>query len=351
MNHGQGQVTPLVSRWEGIVRRHTRMLRRGSPVRECAETILAGGELDAAACSTLLEALTQKSGKFWRERMVAAWCLGQCELSPPEWRESVTDGLRRVLKGDEFMDSGGRLWRAVKRNVIASVAIPGIPISVGLVLLSVIFGLPSIQDLETILFIGLKGSGLCFIALMGPAAVVSGILEDTRLGLARAAAARSLGERSDPLAAGLVARAMTDKPFEVRAAAEAVLQKVLSAVRPSDYGRLPANATVELCSSLDHASTEQSLWILEALRAAGTGGAAEPVRRLAEQTRSEAVLAAAAQVLPVLEERLRLETSAARLLRPEESPGEPGDILLRPASAATAVPEEQLLRPSVGPDA
>ncbi len=324
----------VAPRWDAVVKRHISELKRGSPVRECADGILAGAELTSEDCSTLLSALTTESSAQWRERFVAASCLG-ASPPPPEWIARVRDGLRRVLRIDEFLDPAGRLHRACTLTLRAVVIVTVVVITAHLATTGLEF--PPLLEI-------LGASIALYLLLIAPVVIASGVAEDKWISLAQAAAARSLGHLADPLAARLVAKAIRGPWVEVRQAAEYALPSVLAAMQPEHYGMLPPEATTTLCQLMWESSPEQAGRILDALGRAGAGAAAESVRRFAAQSLSNENRKAAERILPVLEERLRNETATARLLRPAESPENPAEVLLRPVGSATAVPEEQLLR-------
>ncbi len=202
----------------------------------------------------------------------------------------------------------------------------------------------------------LAGVGIAFFVLVLPILMFSNSREDFNLRDSVAEAVMSLGKLADPYAVGILARMHKRKCNVVRVTLNEVwearqsLLSALTAVHSEHYGLLPRDATLSLCDVLSDEDEELALPTLEALGRAGTGAAVQPVRRLAEDSKSEAIRSSAATVLPILEERLRIETGAARLLRPADSPEVPAEVLLRPASSATGVPEEQLLRPSDRPE-
>ncbi len=317
------------SRWDDIVRHHIRKLPRGMRVRKCAENILDGGKLNSADYTMLLDVLDKKSENPWREVLVSCWCLGSCEL-PTEKRDCATSELRRLLTRQQ----------APNRDLPAD-AIMGVLSAI------VMFIVGAIALFATILIFYQFGIPLFLFMLLVLASplIAIRILKASRNTLAQAAAARSLGNLADPISVGILATTMMSSGLELRAAAADALWKNLSAVLPEHYGVLPPDATTSLCAALGSSITLDAA-ILKALGNAGTGAAVDRVRRLASESYASSTRKIAQEVLPILEERLRQETSAARLLRPAESPRAAENVLLRPASSATAVPEEQLLRPS-----
>ncbi len=328
------------------IRKHIRKLRRGAPVRVYAEAILSGEELDTHQCTTVLQVMLNPSGEMWRERTVAAWCLGERVCSPPEWKEATAHALRRVVDGREFVDRRGRIIRALKCNLAVAAVLSGAFI---LFLVSLIpsIGLP--PPLFYLVGGWIIGTALLWMLVLVPGLLVSEDFELSRLAESRASAARSLGRLADPLASAVLARAATDARREVRQAAAVALPHALAAIGHEHLGALPPETTTNLCALLGRNNSALEVLVLDALECAGTGAAAEPVRRLASRSKSGSIRDAAARVLPILDERLRQETSATRLLRPAGSPNASSDVLLRPASSATAVPEEQLLRPTSEP--
>lgn len=89
---------------------------------------------------------------------------------------------------------------------------------------------------------------------------------------------------------------------------------------------------------------------LKALKNAGNTDALLPVRAIAEGKspagQNEALRNLARECLPAIEERAAQAKNVSTLLRATNAPAIVGDTLLRPASAASETPPEQLLRPS-----
>jgi hypothetical protein len=125
--------------------------------------------------------------------------------------------------------------------------------------------------------------------------------------------------------------------------AMAALPGILDAVLKGEIALVPGGVG-PLCSFLSSKDDAFVIQILEVLLKYGDGSTARPVERLMRRERSESVLAIAADVLPVLQERLRLEQDPKVLLRPA---GETtSDGLLRPVQGAPDAGAETLLRPT-----
>ncbi len=327
------------------ISRYVRRLWRKDVFRTAAERVAGGKDLDGKTIKSLLGAVEDRHAAVWRERAIGAWCLGRCRLSA-EQREDTVSALRTLLAADSYYYDSERNARAVSRALSVSMMVAA---PTAAVLLSYLDGLTTIGFLFDWATAFAMGSVALGAILFPPILVYSRVRDAVELSRCIVEAAAALGILADPLAVGLLAKAHMQGSRHVSKASQAALPACLDAVREEHYGLLPPDATDALCELLDRSDEEQTLQILTALELAGTGAAVERVRRLAERSSVHSIQAKAAAIVPILEERLENETAAARLLRPAKPPGEDGEMLLRPASSATAVPEEQLLRPSKGP--
>ncbi len=339
-----------------------RRLRHGSPVRAAAEQILRAEPVDNAGLGALTSAVLQRSIVKWRERVVAAWCLAECDMSE-EAREDALEALRVLVIGKGFFCNLEWIELSVARGVLVAAAIIA-----PLKLASVSFWPEELGGAMGALLVWTAtvviGSLLAAPLAALPMLVYSRIRESANLYYAMAEAARTLGRLSDPLSVGLLARAASHRNVPFAQAAREALPSALAAVRQEHYAQLPLDATPAMCELLYSPDRQDAIPVLYALGRAGDGRAAGPVRWLIDSARTQlvlghdaaareveqAVVSAGESVLPILEERLRLETDSARLLRPASPESDESLVLLRPAGAANAVPEEQLLRPSAGPN-
>ncbi len=341
------------------VAKHIRRLGRKCRVRPIAERVSVGVALGDEEVDVLISAVEETSGRYWRDRLVVAACLGECHLTPEQW-ERATSALRSLVSDRAYLDKRGRFRRGVVRwqfftwTVLAAVA------ALAHTLLN-----SGASSNSWILEVFTATFGVSMLFML-PGLLMSAAREDSTLRQTIEEAIASLGKLADPLSVGVLARLQTGRygTIAMKApqaeAAKLALPAALDAVREEHYGLLPADATPALCEALVGAGHNHTMRILRALQAAGTGRGAEPLRRLiADPSQrvdwesapellvgSESALSYAEAVLPLLEERFRNETAASRLLRPASQPGEASEILLRPAGSATSVPEEQLLRPS-----
>ncbi len=320
-----------------------RRLRRTNPVRLAALQIASGGSLSDQDIRMLTQTVQVRRCGRWREHVVACWCLGLCRLTINQYA-SASAALRDVMTLRRMRDVQGNMRRGLAWSALAGVTL-GVTINTLFTLLNSEYDGFTLSDLGYGLSLSLLLSVLFYLPSLG--ASFASDVERVRLSVCEAA--RSLGRLRDPLSAGLLASAAAQGSGPLAEVACEALPEVLKAIRHDHYTLLPREATPALCCAAERTDENLAVQILDALGRAGSGAAAGPVRRMANASPSERVRKQAALVLPILEERLRQETSAARLLRPAEAPGAPRDILLRPASSATSVPEEQLLRPSSGP--
>ncbi len=348
------------------VAQHVRRLGRKRPVRRVAEQLSAGDVVSEWAFDVLIAAVEQKSGRRWRERLVAAACLGEGSLTAAQ-KERATAALISVLTDRSNLDVKGRLARGVLRAVALSSIVAGVLVAISFDDALGFSPWNAPLFVASLLLGSLVAIGILSIFLVAPTLMYSGAREDTNLRKSMEEVLRALGKLADPMAVGLLSRAqqrtspLVKLKSQQAAVAAKALPAALAAVREEHYGLLPADATPALCEALSGATRRQALLILSALRAAGIGSGAEPLRRMIADPAAQrdwesspdpgdgrtSVLSVAEEVLPILEERLRNETASSRLLRPASTPGDAAEVLLRPAGSASAVPDEQLLRPAV----
>ena len=318
------------------IRSFVRKLPRDGVLRRAAERILHGSAGEESLVPLLRNAILEKSGFRWRERIVAAWCLGLTQVSI-EKSEGIRDALDRLINNRLQKDNWGAFLRLQWRTLLVSIPFT-LMFKGGLT--EVIRDFSPWNIVQTLL------SNVGFSIFVLP---FSAMLEKRRLNLARAAAVLSLGRIAAPEAAGVVAAAVYDKVGEgngeVKKAAERALPAVLRALRPDDYGRVGGNSVDHLCRVLQDRRNHLVISVLEALEKVGGGSAVESVSRLAKKARARDVKQLAQRVLPVLEARRRDEQAPTVLLRATTSPGAEGEVLLRPVESRFDSDPDLLVRP------
>ena len=164
-------------------------------------------------------------------------------------------------------------------------------------------------------------------------------------------ATKTLGKLQAPGSVGALAQAArwTNPCATI---AQDALTRLLPTLTEAHYGRLPKDATPELCALLLDSNIEMKLkWlILEALGKMGDGRAVEPMQKFAQSAQTPKLRELADSILPVLLARREQENAASTLLRHSSAPPVAASQLLRAASASAATPPELLLRPSAGTD-
>ena len=316
----------------------TRKLPREGVVRRTAARILGETAGPPEAVPALIQATVQRSGFRWRERIVAAWCLGLTEMRDSQ-RSAVLEALGVLANHSLERDNTGAFLRLQYRALF--ITIPFTILTGGL--MNLFQELSPLHLLQTALF-----NFLVSIFVLP----FSTMLERRRMNLARAAAVLSLGRMSAPEATGVVAAAIYDKvgegSSEVKKAAERALPSVLGALRPDHYGQVRRNSIDYLCRILQDKRNYLVIAALEALEKVGGGSAVDPVARVAKKSRIPDVRALAGRILPVLESRRRDEQAPSLLLR-ATSLGEVDEaVLLRPFEQKEAIDPSLLLRPTIG---
>ncbi|HLV81998.1 MAG TPA: hypothetical protein VKT32_17040 [Chthonomonadaceae bacterium] len=139
----------------------------------------------------------------------------------------------------------------------------------------------------------------------------------------------------------------TDGP--ARLAVSKALTRSLSYFTSEDASQIGPRQRERLCRLLTEATTEQSLAILKALERIGDKAALPYVQRLT--TASDAALREAAEeCLFSLQQSVEQQSIRQTLLRPSDAVEAKPETLLRPASKASEIVPQQLLRPQITTD-
>ncbi len=336
---------------EKLIRKIVRRLPKSGRLREWAEAALAGEPIPTDAIPDLCDVVRGANGAIWPHRLVACMCLERAN-----WRNNNRDAVVQALRAAAA--SIVSKARSEPSHVKAACGLSFLwTVSMMIALIAIIKSerrdLSWIVDAGITLFVG----GLVSYAAWLVTLSVQVVEAHSRT---RRMAIRMLGEMGDCIAVGEVAQAVYDSDIDIAAEAKRALPGLLEAVQPKHYGKLSRDTVPAICQLLSSIDRTLAVQAINALMRAGDGRAAESLRYTLEASTQilpwlkhapgldaeQAVVDAALQALPILEERLRNETAAARLLRPAESPANPAELLLRPAGSSTTVPEEQLLRPA-----
>jgi hypothetical protein len=149
-----------------------------------------------------------------------------------------------------------------------------------------------------------------------------------------------------PGSTGLAARAVRDTNKKVRAQAAQAFISITHSLHAGHYPELGRDATPQLLRLLSHPDEYVVLAALHALGCGSGGNAVQMVERCAARGRSEAIRAAAGNILPVLLQRQETERESKTLLRPSAAADSPEQTLLRAATGNTESDPALLLRSS-----
>jgi hypothetical protein len=166
--------------------------------------------------------------------------------------------------------------------------------------------------------------------------------ERRSLALAACEALRTLGDKKAIPA--LLTASRRWEP-EIASASKASFLHLLPLLRAEDTEWLQLPVRHRLEELLASSDPQVVLTVLQAMEFVGTGSAANQVSRLQSKGMTPEIRAEAVRIAPILQERWHQERVSSTLLRASQSPSEPQQELLRPASAAQATPPEELLRP------
>jgi hypothetical protein len=312
----------------------TLRLPSSKPTRQLVLKFMGGASLSEEEITTLLIEIAEPSGFRWREQLLAVTLLGFLPLDRHQ-RASLYVRLKNICDMKAWPDY----------QTLFTLRFLPLWFLFAVWLLSL--GAP--------VLLGLIASAIPTIVIMLPA---SGIWEDGRMNCLRAAALRTCGRLRLLDSLGMVNDALFYAPgleqtrgcHQVRQAALEALPLMASALTPEDYGQVPSDFVPNLCRALYHPDDAIVILVLDALAKVGDGRAVKPVARMVERGRTPELCAAAARILPILEERERLEAAPHILLRASEPPAVKPEELLRPAAVGSETEPATLLRAGAPPE-
>ena len=323
-------------------RQLVRLMRRVSPRSFLASLIVAPtGQIlrpDEAA-SDMCTVLNVTPETKWRERLVATIALRYVPIAPTE--ESAA--ARALGKALQINPSRRIAATAILRaTYYLMIAFLGFALSYVLVLAE-----PSVV-LAIITFVV-----SLFFLVSSPFVFLCSLFFDTVKNWdVQLEAAETLARLQLPESVGALAKASRGKK-RLSDITRNTLVQLLPTLTEAHYGRLPNDATPELCVLLFDKDTSERLITLttKAIGKIGDGRAVEPMRKFAQSARTPKLRELAESILPVLLARRDQENASSTLLRHSSAPPVDAGQLLRATSAAPATPPELLLRPSAGLDA
>jgi len=316
-----------------------RRLRKDHALRLQAQWVLADPQAPVQNPKSVQRALLNPSIFRSKERAVASWLVRHAN-----WTEDQRAALSETLSGvvDKALKSVGRkhvlsrwIWRGVVTSSLlgllyfrypkswaASFSIPEC-CCLGLFTLAVVWKILT--------------AGISF-----PPLLASLLDVEARRLKKLGPVVEALGDLGQPAATAPLATASTHRALQD--VATSALKKVTLKLRPDDYGTLPLPAIPALCNALTTTSPKAVPIILQALAVIGDGRAVEKVAYLASTDIRSEVRAAAAELLPILQERDRNSRVSSMLLRASQAPEESGQTLLRPSWEQPTTDPSQLLR-------
>ena len=279
----------------------------------------------------------------WRERLIAAIALRYVPIAPQS-KSAAALALSRALHNGYTpipLIAARRAALAAKRT--------GVTASLSLLIMAVIyFAFPDggISWLPAVAIFGIA----FLLLVVSPVVFFLSHCHDVHANAnVERAAVETLEILRLPEGAGALAKAARRKEHLAHETRKALIQ-LLPTLTEAHYGRLPNNATPELCALLFDKNTSEHLITLtvEAIGKVGDGRAVEPIQKFAQSARTPKLREMVESILPVLTARREQENASSTLLRHSSAPPVDAGQLLRAASASAATPPEQLLRPSSG---
>jgi len=282
----------------------------------------------------MLTALSNSSWVRKKERAVAAWLITHGNWSEDQCRiisETLSETVQRAM---QTMRPGRVILRWFADGMLLS-----------FLLVSVI----GMINPETYMHKGVMEACVEALALFAFYTLAGSVISvpyaayrDNRRLRKLAPVVKALGHTGHLTA--LASLATTILHPDLRVAATSALQNVTAGLLPEDYGTLPTETVPALCRALVGTPFATVQVILQALGVIGDERAIGSVERLLERAKSPEVRLAAANLLPVLQQRAAENEASSLLLRASHSPSDSEQTLLRAAWESSVTDSSQLLR-------
>ncbi len=358
------------------VRQTLRHLRKRSPVKQAAETVLQGEALSDAQLSTLLRCLGNTSANRWNERMLASWLLGNAPFTDEFTLDAITAlgaTVEKSHKQDRFRVFGRFVWRSAGYYSFLVLAVTGMDAfirnytpfllevwdAMGAWLAALAHPYMDLVDssvkvindynpnfsnpIQLVLFVSLLTLIPAPISLP-----ISLLLDRRRQNRVRKEATASLTQLGSVEALPYLLASIGSARGELYQELLDGIATLLPRLTPEDYGRLRSDTVPNLCYLLNNFTGNFLLTVLEAVGKIGDSRAITAVQRLAEGDAPPQIREAANRILPILMARREQESHSRNLLRASKEPISEKE-LLRPSQAAAETQPETLLRPSDAP--
>lgn len=309
--------------------------------RKQQKSVLLETRGDARDIEDWLEFLRDKKKPRWRERRLAIERLASACLTP-EQREETIDLLVATAKSDSSL-----LKFAVRRGIIGAIGAGGLIAAT--LIWNFLGDIGSTNPITLFLFSILIAIG--FTPLL--ALVFCGVfaIEGRKMNRVRMTALKALADMRAVEGLGVLLTA-AKMPSQLRQFDGALLG-MLDSLTPMHYGTLPTHAVPLLCDMIghEHRSLGKSVMdtrviiLLKALGNIGDGRALAFVTKLVQTGKTDSVRIVARDVVPILEERKRMENEFGMLLRHSSVPINPKNDLLRAAHSQPDIQYETLVRP------
>ncbi|HLK57208.1 MAG TPA: hypothetical protein VKU00_11615 [Chthonomonadaceae bacterium] len=317
-------------------------LPKESPIREWAMGLLIGITPPEESIPVFIEILERQPGglwwnlstlRLWREQAVAAWALGQVSLTPEQTDAAVTALVRM-------------LWRTPSdKNSLLRAGL----VSVVLGLITAVFGgLIAVfaRFFPTAAFMTLVVIVCGWVVSLTQCTQV----EHNHQRVVQRFAAISLGKLPTLLSIEALIATALETGLGLRGVARETLVRVLPELTSAYYGHLRPLTVPNLCRLLQSGGPALVKQVLIALGKVGDGRALRPVEALAKQQNGSPLRNIIEEVLPILQERKRMEDAPRNLLRASDQPFATLEVLLRPAMDTGEAQPEQLLRTAITTD-
>jgi hypothetical protein len=329
--------------------------RRHDPFPDIADALAARDYAQIDNPELLLDTVARQGTRSFRKRLIAVEALRHVDLDPKQALRAEAALVAILLRRDvhplnRFLEKcGNAAWRFGRLFIATRI--------VAFVIYQLQDNIRAPDGAPPVWMGPLFGIGGMAWGLLGVATLatpfVSPLIDGHRESRLRDQALATLGQLGGPGSIHALALAATMK-LKIGMGAKAMpsLRAVLQSLTPADYGCVPPEAIRRLCDLVVRCNSQGLTYLaadmplmLDALGKTAGGNAIPAVETIAASGHSPAWREQAAHILPVLNQRHRLEQDSARLLHPTKSP-DSTESLLRPSFGETMQPADLLLHPT-----
>ena len=367
------EIAPILRRWKN---------RKSLKYVYIEEHYLSGSS--SQLVPFLNNTLEELGDSSFEESCLCAWLLGILPMGEEEKRVS-NDTLLKVLDTSSKLKfnrasilSTSKLKFARASILWRRTAATSLKLSIGLVIIYEIVTLVKFVDWHSIYFdpielmtrmidVGIWGALALAIPIYPLVYFATRRTDRSRRARMNAFALKSIERLGFPDSTSTLAKLSLNPNKKISIPAQQALRQILPILRSGDEIFLPSDTVPNLCrallrlhflsasydaspGSLDNSESGRlPLLILSAFEEIGDARALKTVTQVSRESGSEEIIEKAKALIPLLEERARLENDRSLLLRGSQAPSNL-EHLLTPATFHSSANDVELLRPVAGND-